>query len=239
MQYLKLGLVSIILVIGLAVSGASLSPIEQRPSSMPVYGERNPSCHVWTNWKTLCSRSTDGTAPYCINDPTSKVRSAQPFCVESDERGSRPWQNIASERREAERFCERYETMSSVGRESRPNYQACGSFRKDRPFNGLRIAVRRHPGCNAWSDGNTGKNICSETPRAGQRSCEQLAQANYENSHALVCSEWNPSKSCVRPTDMFEVADLPADRGEPDSIDVGGLPNPQWLPVVGSFCYDN
>jgi len=85
----------------------------------------------------------------------------------------------------------------------------CYLYQSNRPFNGKRVAERRHPWCDAWTDSGSKELVCSETAN-GTKSCENLASANFESSNRLVCSSWSlPTTSCDEAYDYYDLWEGP------------------------------
>ena len=219
------------------VAAAGLAAaIPSENQKMDAYAKLNPQCAIWTDWKTLCTRTSDGSPPHCVAEPSHTSPPTAPFCIQGAN-GNRPWQERFAERSSAERYCARFETVTSLGTDrngarTETSYKSCGRFQIDRPFNSRRVAARRHPACEEWSDEQTAQVICREGRHSTVPSCETLARRNYTNNGPLVCSRFKNTASCRDPYDMIHRDETVQKNG----IQAGGATNAEWWPAIGVIC---
>jgi hypothetical protein len=168
-------------------------------AKLVAFDSANPACDLWTDWSRMCSRTGPSGETVCVRDPDRPVSPSEPFCV--SERGKawyeRTW--TPAQRVSAERFCTKIETVTpswyQVGADGPGKLQSvtvrgCTEFDAQRPFNGKRVAARRHPWCLAWGQAGYDEVVCIEhgSTRDGS-SCSGLARLRHADKLGLFCGE--------------------------------------------------
>ncbi len=138
----------------------------------------NPSCQLWTNWQKMCSRTGSGGKAVCVLDEDMPVRPSKPFC----DRASDPVPSVPladhpddqqkllespAARLSRNRFCVAYyaddPSMTSFEHRESGAFKGipfCVEFASNRPFNGERGSLARHPACDEWSNFGDGLWFC-------------------------------------------------------------------------------
>jgi hypothetical protein len=153
-------------------------------AALDQFDKDNPSCQLWTNWQKMCSRTGENGTTLCVTDPNRSVRPSVPFC---DAGVLSIRKNFSQKQLQSVwRYCTQKKSKSN------PTPKPCANFLSDRPFSGYTVAARRHRFCNEWSDGSTGRKICSETNESGILSCEGFDEAStVKKTEILFCSSYN------------------------------------------------
>lgn len=165
-------------------------------------------CRLWSDWSQMCSHLGGGKW-YCAQSAVQPVESSTSYCLDHSY-GIDPDEFQRKQALEsATRYCsESYSRTTqhlpgSTGGARTETREHCQIYLADRPFNGKRIAERRHPWCSEWTDSGSKEIVCSENDD-GVGSCEELASINYESSNRLVCSNWNlPTRWCEEAGDHY------------------------------------
>jgi hypothetical protein len=191
---MKLG---VVLVAGLtAVASATAKDSiyyksqKEADAALAAFDRDNPDCQLWTNWQKMCSRTGENGATWCTTDPDKPVKPSTPFCEapkgSPDRVGDRysfPPTMTKSQIESANRFC-----LSGIS-----SKRQCKKLDPTRPFNGKRLAARRHPWCEIWGDETAllrTPPVCSETTDIqGVPKCAPLAQKGYKIKGALYCAK--------------------------------------------------
>lgn len=193
----------------------------QADADLKAFGERNPSCQLWTNWQKMCSSLGPQKGLYCKVDPSFLVKPSVPFCADRDRH-----QFSAEERASILRFCEVPGDNSSVSMRG-----ICARFRHSRPFNGYNLAARLHPYCQEWSDAQTHRVVCRVDGR-GAPSCTERARLN-SNSGPLFCSRTIEKPPCT----LGEYGVVQPAPSDADITVEGPLKYiPTQFPVNGIYC---
>lgn len=187
---------------------------------------------MWTNWEKACSRvSADGKA-YCQIDAEKRVVPSEPFCS-GFRSASGNYRHDATQQRAYLRFCQKtfvQEFRDAVGVLERRI--SCSTYERNRPFNGFRLAARRHPLCQEWRDADTAQFVCSEVSGDGETgSCAALASSSYVHPRPLYCSRWSEQRAC-RPYDGY----APNRPVPPDGIYIPGRRKNDSSPVFFPQC---
>jgi hypothetical protein len=217
------------LSLSLGQAGAEGKPDARSMKSDPLvrYGERHPSCAMWSNWRQVCSRTGANGAAFCRLDKTVPVSASQPFCV-IGEAASVPKAEALSR----DRFCVRSgPTYLSRDRDKATGPWRCLEYRSGRPFSGETIEQMRHPACLVWGTGEPGRDICAEDGRGGLPSCASPKVQALRRTDPFVCTAWAEPKPCRRPIGGRSAAE-PGERGVYVYDRVLLSSNPVW----GTYC---
>lgn len=178
-----LTMVNLLLI--MACSGALSGPVNgQRASDIDDFGLAHSTCEVWTDWRSLCSRTGPAGAVTCRRDMQRPVARSAPFCVA--EAGRPPGINRSTltrtEKLSSDRFC-----MISHKVDNHESLQC--AYEKSRPFNGYRLSAMLHPWCQGWARSDTGAQICQDSgnnPRI--RKCNDPSMEKFESNVPLYCN---------------------------------------------------
>lgn len=164
-----------------------------RTDPLIQYGERHPSCAMWTDWQRLCSRTGPGGATLCRSDKDFPVAPSRPFCVI----GERDATVAGAEAKSRDRFCKRFgRTYLPTDGEKPTGPERCLEYQPNRPFGGLTIAQMEHPACRVWGTGEPGRDICSEDPNSGLPSCKSARIRALRRTEPFVCTAWRKPEPC-------------------------------------------
>ena len=143
---------------------------EEADADLARFERENPSCQLWTNWQKMCSRTGVNGRVICVSDEDKTVRPSQPFC----DRRSDPISGLSladnpdeqqkliegeAARFSRNRFCVTYYSddpqaysFMLPGTADFSSIPFCVEFATNRPFNGVRGYLARHPACSEWSN---------------------------------------------------------------------------------------
>lgn len=176
-------------------------------------------CRLWSDWSQLCSYLGEKKW-FCIDSEIQSEESSAPFCLDAAYGISPQTQYLSKQSFESSRrFCDRsYEVTQEIykGEASElvvESTRYCDLYGADRPFNGKRIAERRHPWCTEWSDSATREMVCSETS-TGIQSCQKLASEKFQSANRLVCSNWRLPNWCEEAHDYYEPTEGPNEKAQ-------------------------
>ena len=100
-----------------------------------AFGRAHPNCQVWTNWQKLCTNLDDGGPVSCIRDAQRPARPSKPFCVVNGASvAGYPYAAPAGVRPSVDRFCRRFEMVTSFDNSGETRDRHCTEYRRDRPF---------------------------------------------------------------------------------------------------------
>jgi hypothetical protein len=139
----------------LGVDGeGSLRGQELADAALAAFGHDNPSCRMWTDWQSLCSRTGPGMETYCKKDPGFPVAASEPFCANwqlPDDTTRLTWEfDTPAQRRSRNRFCEVFAGDEGADREQLGDRPECALYAAKRPFDGRRTEAIAHPLCRQW-----------------------------------------------------------------------------------------
>lgn len=184
------------------------------------FGEDNPKCQLWTDWRQMCSRTGPNGETVCVNDPDRQVEPSEPFCTDSS-LGYDALSLNESQTQSVLRFCDVLAEMELPTTENGQRVMVpitlCQKFDSDRPFNGRRVAARLHPWCGEWSDSATGTAVCTVSSADGNDTprCDALAAESYEQETRMFCSKWELPDWCREGRDFYDyVSGRPAPTDE-------------------------
>ena len=198
-----------------------------RSDAVVGFGERHPSCAMWTDWRQLCSRTGANGATYCRRDRAAPVAASQPFCVIGEDASV-----TRAEARSRDRFCLRSgptHLPTDEGKATGPS--RCLEYRSGRPFSGETIDQMRHPACSVWGTGEPGRDICAEDGRDGLPSCASPKVQALRRTDPFVCTAWREPSPCRRTIGGRSAAE-PGERG----IYVYDRVLLHSSPVWGTYC---
>lgn len=183
------------------VSSSEISDPPAADRALREFGEKHPSCPMWTNWQRLCSRTGSGDVA-CTTDPGRRVAPSEPFCA-GYLRASPYYRHNPAQERSYLRFCSgsRVESLVDGAGNRSSGRRLCRRFAADRPFNGHRPAARENSLCEVWSSEETGKAVCAApgTSNAALPTCSEHPDPINPRDGLLYCSQWR-SRNC-RPFD--------------------------------------
>jgi hypothetical protein len=210
-----------------AHSIASLG-VSQADEQMRQFGERHPSCQMWSNWEKLCSRLGRQGRTRCVQDLAAKAEPSAPFCAAGE--GASPEGQPQSERVSSERYCTRRSQLRAYPGPA-PVTEICTSHSPSRPFNGRRLASLDYALCDAWVDRGSNRTVCTRAGNDidGVPSCGGLARSGYQHPGPLVCAAWSAPKPCSR----LEPTKSDA---SPEAITIPDLVRADSVPVWGVHC---
>jgi hypothetical protein len=123
-------------------------------AALAAFGRDNPSCRMWTNWQSLCSRTGPGMSTYCKQDPGFRVQPSEPFCanwrVPEGTTYSVSEFDTPEQIRSRNRFCDVFAGEEGSRQEPAGPTPACDLYAAERPFNGRRPEANAHPLCRQW-----------------------------------------------------------------------------------------
>lgn len=235
-----------------AVSGMGGAASDAR-ALLTAFDKSNPACQLWTNWETMCSRTGPQGETICVADPNRPVAPSAPFCAEPFSANPAVIGYDAAFLNQDQtasvlRFCDQVVNtempfMTGDERVMIP-IRICRKFQADRPFNGYRVAARRHVWCDEWSDAASENVVCSELEEGdgeAQR-CDSLASSGYEHPSRLYCSSWNLPHWCQAARSFYDYVSssgrpAPTDDAQDfnDAIYFGSQP-PAAAPIYGVMC---
>jgi hypothetical protein len=120
---------------------------------LAALGRDNPSCRMWTNWQSLCSRTGPGMSTYCKQDPGFPVQPSEPFCVSQRVPLGTTYGgqfDTPEQRRSRNRFCDLFAGETGSVREQLGPMPICELYAAKRPFDGRRPEAMAHPLCPQW-----------------------------------------------------------------------------------------
>lgn len=195
---------------------------------LAAYGKENPSCRMWSNWRSLCARTGADGGIHCATDPDRPVAPSEPFCA-SQTISDLP----AREQASAMRFClARLRPLDGESiEENLLRARSCARHDPNRPFNGRRVHGLLRPGCDALAHADSGTLVCTRggDPGSGLPDCADLASGGYESDGLLSCARWSGPPTCH----AYPVKD--DEPPTPGSIFFGAQ-NPDRAPVHGLMC---
>lgn len=221
-------------------------------TSMAEFAKQNPDCELWTNWEEMCSRTGENGAPYCVKDAGMPVKPSEPFCTDTTF-GYTPYKFSAKQTESLLRFCDDTTVVEGdrTHIDKAGDRTLCVRFREDRPFNGRRLAARRHPWCSSWASTLDDSLVCSEAAGGNAQigvdaaNCEELARQDFTLNARLYCAEETVPEWCRKAISSYDSAYTPAEfrflPKESLALDfrefeiIQQLPLP--MPVLGVQCF--
>jgi hypothetical protein len=130
--------------------------------TLAQFEKDNPSCRMWTNWQSLCSRTGPSMNVFCKKDEGFAVEPSEPFCVSQEMPVGQTFGaqfDTASQRQSRNRFCRQLDDDGMSSGLMAP----CAEYSLYRPFDGLRSEAVVHPLCMKWKsvgEGSTAPQRC-------------------------------------------------------------------------------
>lgn len=190
------------------------------------FGDANPSCQLWTNWRRLCSRLGPAGSTKCISDAHYQVRPTEPFCV-AGAWHDMPWYvaDTAPQSQSRLRFCEEFDTEEYGDR----HVTICRRYTSQRPFNGTRLDTLYDKRCEIVRSTSSTADLCRNPSSSPGSDCRK-AFSRKRVSHPLYCAQWKSTTGCETP-----VMSIPPPSAAGGLI-VGHTPDLNGSPVWGSYC---
>jgi hypothetical protein len=216
----KWAIVAAALLLGAAGKSGSIYYKSQKAAdaALAQFDTDNPKCQLWTNWQKMCSRTGEAGATWCTTDPDRPVKPSVPFCVVEPQKSIKNASGFGwttepkiwpvDHKLSVMRFCRKGSVVNDGG-------FSC-MFEENRPFNGRRLAARRHPWCQAWYNYANDELICSEGSNvAGVADCASLLRKKTYTKHGMYCGELIKKPSlCSRIEGGGRSAVIEAENGE-------------------------